>query len=805
MKKLHLVCNAHLDPVWQWNWDEGAAAALCTFYSAVKLAEEYDYIFCHNEVLLYEYIEKYDPALFAKIQELVSLGKWHIMGGWYCQPDCMVPSGESIQRQMDIGKKYFKEKFNTYPTTAVNFDAFAHSRGIPQILKKNGFDSYIFCRPLPWFTWLPELPHGPFNWVGYDGSKVKALRQEDLSIYCSEPGKIKRDIPRKAQEYINDPEDDILILWGVGNHGGVNSKKDLNDIIELRDEKKGEWEIIHSTPENYFKDIQPTKDFSKEILSFIKSYSSVHNIKKAHDDLENTIYRAERFLSMLEINGIYSYDKAVFEEAEKILCQIAFHDVLSGTAVKSGTESSIRKALHAIEIVNREFIAGFFAFSSRLTKIKDGDDCFVVLNPHPYDITTTVYTELFPQLPCDEYSFSMYDDKGEAVDSQVILEESDINYHRRTRLIYKYTFPAMSVKKFGIHTEITDKKLIRCKPDTSTDDIVFTDSFKTVKISRETGLLESYISEGVEYIKGGAFQPVIFDDIEDPWGWRIATLGTNFRDFKLDKSGEKLFKGLKGVTIIEEGNILTQVEALFSYDESHIAINYYIYHDLPYIDVKLHVIWNSRMQGLKLKLPLYGEGSFTQAQYGTQFNKDEAIEFPANRFIGVQSGNKAFTIYNNCGIHSYSKTDENLYLTLLNGSAYCAHPTFEGVPLLVDETRYTGFIEIGTHDFFFRVMANSIEECEKNAQEFNQPLYSLLTFPHGEGNVTERGITLSNPNIVLTAFKALSDNKYLIRAFNNFGETQSTEIKINNASYEICLNAYSYDSYIYDGRKIIRL
>ena len=50
MKKLHLVCNAHLDPVWMWNWDEGAVTALATYYAAVELAEEYDYIVV-NDVL----------------------------------------------------------------------------------------------------------------------------------------------------------------------------------------------------------------------------------------------------------------------------------------------------------------------------------------------------------------------------------------------------------------------------------------------------------------------------------------------------------------------------------------------------------------------------------------------------------------------------------------------------------------------------------------------------------------------------------------------------------------------------------
>ena len=81
-KKIHMISNAHIDPIWQWDLPEGVSATLSTFYSAVNLAEEFDYVFCHNEVTVYKYVEEYAPELFAKIQELVKRGKWHIMGGW---------------------------------------------------------------------------------------------------------------------------------------------------------------------------------------------------------------------------------------------------------------------------------------------------------------------------------------------------------------------------------------------------------------------------------------------------------------------------------------------------------------------------------------------------------------------------------------------------------------------------------------------------------------------------------------------------------------------------------------------------
>ena len=125
MKKLHLLCNAHLDPAWLWRWNEGLAEAISTFRVAADFCEEYDgYIFNHNEALLYEWVEEHEPALFARIQKLVKEGKWNIIGGWYLQPDCVMTSGESLLSQISLGRKYFKEKFGVEPKIAMNVDSF---------------------------------------------------------------------------------------------------------------------------------------------------------------------------------------------------------------------------------------------------------------------------------------------------------------------------------------------------------------------------------------------------------------------------------------------------------------------------------------------------------------------------------------------------------------------------------------------------------------------------------------------------------------------------------------------------------
>ena len=135
-KKVHLICNAHIDSIWQWGWQEGASSALSTFQSAANLLEDFDYVFNHNESILYEDIEKYAPSLNKTMKEWHKKGKWEPMGGWFLQPDVLLPQGESIVRQIQNGKIYFLREYGQMPKTAVNFDSFGHSRGLVQIIKR---------------------------------------------------------------------------------------------------------------------------------------------------------------------------------------------------------------------------------------------------------------------------------------------------------------------------------------------------------------------------------------------------------------------------------------------------------------------------------------------------------------------------------------------------------------------------------------------------------------------------------------------------------------------------------------------
>ena len=145
---VHLICTAHLDPVWQWRWEEGAAEALATFGTAADILDEHpDLIFCHNEAVLYQWVEEHDPPLFRRITKLVRAGRWAVSGGWYLQPDANLPGLESLVRQIAEGRLYFREKFGAAPVVAYNFDSFGHCGGLPQVLKQAGYEMYIHMRP----------------------------------------------------------------------------------------------------------------------------------------------------------------------------------------------------------------------------------------------------------------------------------------------------------------------------------------------------------------------------------------------------------------------------------------------------------------------------------------------------------------------------------------------------------------------------------------------------------------------------------------------------------------------------------
>lgn len=793
MKKLHLICNSHIDPVWMWDWEEGLGEAISTFYQAEQFCREFDYVFNHNEALLYEFVEQKDPALFEEIKKQVAAGKWHIMGGWYLQPDCNMPSGEAFVRQIELGRKYFEEKFGVRPSTAINFDSFGHSVGLVQILKKCGYDSYLFCRPMPE---MKELPAREFVWVGKDGSRIKATRAEDETIYCSGFGTALADVTRKAAVY--DTEEVGVALWGVGNHGGLPSRKDLNDIADYI--AASDIEVLHSTPEQFFADITPTAEYAGSLQPcLIGAYTSMQSIKQKHIELETMLFTTEKLCTLAELLGLYRKDTSAFTAAQKHLAALEFHDVYSGTCAQDGEKSSLRKADAAFELLQTEFDKAFFALCARSYKAKDGDFPIFIFNSQPYARSAVCETEfLMPKALISDtqrYTVTAYQD-GKRLPTQCIKELSNINYDRRKRIAYRCELAPFGITRVDFRVETapkTEKKL------SAMQDIVLTDSVKTVRISAETGLLESFRIGGKELLSGGAVLPVMLQDNADPWGWYMDGVGTEETPLRLSECSKGPFAGLKNVHIIEDGEVLTEVECFFEAGASFVRVSYKIYRDAPTIDIGVDVLWNEQQKALKLKIPMAVSGDFFgQIPFATDTFPKNGCEINAHRFVGLQDGENALTLYNNC-TYGFSADGNTLYATLLRGAAYCAHPIDER-PLL-NHDGFVPAIEQGRHHFSFRLSYDKKSEAENRAQEFVMPPYSLCLFPHGTGTADEALLTVDNRAVSVSAFYK-TDEGYILRLVNNNETATAADIILCGNGYRISFIPYEVKTFRFDGKTL---
>ena len=334
---------------------------------------------------------------------------------------------------------------------------------------------------------------------------------------------------------------------------------------------------------------------------------------------------------------------------------------------------------------------------------------------------------------------------------------------------------------------------------TSGEEIVFSDSIKTIRISRKTGLMESYVVNGKEMLSGGAFQPVIYEDNADPWGWYMEHIGENPENFVLCDGSTGPFEKRPNVHIIEDGDVLTEVESFFRHGTSFVRISYKMYKDMPYTDVKADVFWNEQQKALKLKIPAAFDGTFIgQIPFGSDTFDKDGKEITAQRFVGFRDGVNALTLYNNC-TYGFCAEGNDLYATLLRGAAYCAHPL--GVPDIIDPNRFIPTIEQGRHSFSFRLSYDPVEMLENNAQEFACTPFSLNFFPHGDGNLAKPVLQVTNPAISLSAFYQTEEG-YILRLVNSLAADAETEVMLCGSGYALRFGKYEVKTFLYDGKTL---
>jgi len=794
-KNLHLVCNAHLDPVWLWEWEEGAAAAISTFRTAAALCEEYGaFVFNHNEVILYRWVEEYEPELFRRIQRLVGEGKWHIMGGWYLQPDCNMPNGESFVRQILAGRSYFQEKFGATPTTAINFDPFGHTRGLVQILKKSGYDSYLFCRPNQQDC---PLPNDDFTWVGFDGSEIAGHRSS--SFYNHSLGKARE----KVEKWIaGNPEKPVgLVLWGVGNHGGGPSRQDLDQLAALIAECQTH-SISHSSPEAYFRELRESgatlPRHENDLNPWAPGcYTSQIRIKQKHRLLENALYQAEKMAAAAELAGLTVYPREEFREAMFDLLHAEFHDILPGSSIQPVEEAALRLMDHGLEILSRVRARTFFALSSGQPKAEEGHIPILVYNPHPFPVRTLVECEL--QLADvnwaeDSFTVPIVHHAGNRIPCQTEQELSSLNLDWRKRSVFLAELAPSQMNRFDCTLQT-----LHGRPKSALKPRRGRFEFRTkdlqVDINCATGLIDRYSAGGRMFLKKEAFKLLVIEDNEDPWEIRYKSFRNVAGEFSLMPAVESTeFAGvatgmLKPVRIIEDGDVRTVVEAIFEYHHSFAVVHYKIPKAGAEIELAVRVYWNEKSKMLKLAVPtVFKNAECTgQVAYGAGRMPVER-EAVAQKWAAVMSehDDAAFTCINT-GTYGLDFAGGELRISMLRGPAYSGHPIEERV--VVPQDRCTPRIDQGERMFRFWFCGGHrrerLDAVDREALVKNEHPFALSFFPSGAGTAPKPLVTLSDDVTQITAFKkAEASEDYILRLFEPTGQPRAATVSFPGLSFE---------------------
>jgi len=785
MKKLHLLCNAHLDPAWLWRWNEGLAEAISTFRVAADFCEKYDgFVFNHNEALLYEWVEEHEPQLFERIKKLVKEKKWTIMGGWYLQPDCVMTSGESLLEQINLGQEYFMSRFGIKPDIAINFDSFGHSRGLEQILKLTGYKGYIFMRPY-------EIK-GDFLWEGYDGSRI--IAHGTVDGYNS----LKGQVLKKIQDNIKlQASDTGLCLWGIGNHGGGPSQEDLENINRLI--STSDIEMIHSTADAYISEVNTDnlKVIDKSLIPcMVGCYTSMVRIKQANRRLENKIAVTEKILNYAQMLSDFQYDENELKKARKALAFCQFHDILPGSAIRPVEEDSIKTLNYGEDITDKLYTKGFLKLCEGQKKAADGEIPIMVFNPHPYEIEGEFEVGFMLQNQNwneDEITLAtVYDENGNELLTQNEKPESTFNLDWIEKVSFVGKIAPSSISRFNCKFTILKKDSL---PQKEYDEkfISVSNERMNVVINRDTGLIDLYEIDGKRYIENSG-KIEVYKDNEDPWGMKVDSFKEYEGSFKLmsDKEANDFTgypeENFSNVRVIEDGPVRMKVQAIFKYKRSVAVVEYTLPKNGVYIDVEVLMYSNEPNKMIKYTLDTKLNGTpHGETVFGYEKLPHDETEAVYHKWCGIKDGDNNLYVVNR-GIYGGSFTNSTIKLSLLRTPIYAAHPIAERQ--IAPHDRFIKHIDMGERNFSFRITTEP--NIAREAQIYNEEPQLLSLFPSGDGSKSSSVIAIDNPHIILSSFKK-KNNKYELTLFNSSPRENTAEISLLKYNKNIKIEFKKYE------------
>jgi len=335
--ELSAIGHAHIDTAWLWPIEETRRKCQRTFATAIALMDAYpDFKFACSQAYQYTVIEETDPDLFARILAKAKTGQWIPVGGGWVEPDCNLPSGESLCRQFLYGQRYFERTFGARSSLFWNPDVFGYAGQLPQIMREAGMSRFL-TQKLSWNRFTAP-PHHSFRWRGIDGSEV-LTHFPPVDTYNA-MGRIEELRYHAANYKDADRSEDALFLFGFGDGGG-GPNETMIETLERATDLLGVPRTTLRGPDAFFDRLEGSIDDLAVIegelyFEYHRGVYTTHaEVKRLNRLAEGRLQDLEFLLTASILAGLAdkSPQRSEVEALWRTLLVNQFHDILPGSSI----------------------------------------------------------------------------------------------------------------------------------------------------------------------------------------------------------------------------------------------------------------------------------------------------------------------------------------------------------------------------------------------------------------------------------------------------------------------------------------
>ncbi len=748
--RFHMIGHAHIDPVWLWPWAEGVAVVHSTFRSALdRMNATDDFCFTAGSAQFYEWVAENDPAMLAEIRKRVDEGRWNIVGGWWVEPDVNMPSGEALVRHGLYGQLTLQRLLGRRASVATNPDSFGHAGTLPQIIKLQGMENYVFMRPGPHEK---SLPADLFWWEGADGTRVLTYR---IQLSYNDTGPVKNRIEQILGTCRDQPMKSFMAYYGAGDHGGGATRENIRSIEALKAEKNAP-EIFYSTPDKYFKEVRADKNLELPVVKddlqhhAVGCYTAESAIKKGNRQSEAALVTAEKIAAIGSLVWGVNYPGEEITTAWKKVLFLQFHDSLAGTSLYEHSMDAREGYGRALDTAHEVTYMSVQKLEWQVPAEDPDAQYLLVFNPHAWEVRGKIaYDFNWRNSP---ESSRVEDEKGNPLPHQWAAGSTETG--SRKKLVVQAVLPPLGYRQLCL----LEGKTPAVENGVRASVKQLENEYLLINFSSDGTIGITDRESGKGLFAGGdtGCRAVVIDDPSDTWSHDIEIY-----------AGEVGAFGNATIKVLENGPLRTAIRSVSTYGASTLTIDWILYAGSRNLEAKVTLDWHERLKMLKLSFPVEVASPYAtyETPYGYIERATDGKEDPGQRWIdlsGIRDGRIYGLTVMNDAKYGYNVVDNDLRISAVRSAVYAHHR-----PTVLNMTAEHLWMDQGIQSFRMLLVphAGSWKENDiaRIAEEFISPPVLIYQGIHG-GSMpkTDSFLALDSPGVVVSAIKKAEDGEDLI-------------------------------------------